>query len=86
MKWSNSDDTSSFLKSEKMFNLEHSEWPHKKYYSTFSLGSCLWWHALCPQWEQLKKDACAQKKCLYGHLPLLSHPGALSNLAEIGLT
>lgn len=59
LKKSSSVDTGTFL---KFFSLAQ---PHKKNdagYSTLSLCSRTWWHALPPYWYELKKEAITQKK------------------------
>lgn len=50
------------------FQLEASDRPHKnaKRRSTFSVGSHMRARTLSPYREQLKQDASAQKKMLYG--------------------
>ncbi len=64
-----SDITSAFLKSWEILNFEALRAAAQKRWSTFSPYGCLLLQTLSPHWEQLKKDAGAQKKMLGGHWP-----------------
>ncbi len=58
IKKSAGDVTSTFVKSREIFNRKHSERPHRK----GGAAGCLLLQMLSPHWEQLEKDAGAQRE------------------------
>lgn len=58
LKRSNSDNTSTFLKSSDIFNLERTKKPER---SALKLGSNMRSHELSTHWEQFLKKLCLKK-------------------------